>query len=92
MNELWERILGCHVRTKIMPLMALCGFPLIILGLSVFGMAYHVPFWVSQNFDPGYFYYFNALNVALGQPALFVDHPGTPLIMLGAGLLRIIYF
>ncbi len=49
----------------------------------------HVPYWRSSMQDTSYAYAFNALDVAeLKRPAK-VDHPGTTLEMLGAGVLRL---
>ncbi|MFA5880482.1 MAG: hypothetical protein WC860_10020, partial [Candidatus Margulisiibacteriota bacterium] len=43
----------------------------------------------GQHFDPEYAYLFNALNVIHGQAPWHIDHPGTPLQVLGAMVLKV---
>ncbi len=45
----------------------------------------------GQHFDPEYAYLFNALNVIHGIPPWHIDHPGTPLQVLGAIIIKIQY-
>lgn len=46
---------------------------------------------VVSVFDPSWSYLSNALLVAEGRPTFHVDHPGTPLHILGALLLRVLH-
>jgi hypothetical protein len=57
--------------------------PGIVLILS---LAYlnHGPYFLSFNSDPEYAYLFNSLNILRGAAPTHIDHPGTPLQILGA--------
>jgi hypothetical protein len=61
----------------------------LVVGLA----ALHVrdargPFWLGANQDPTYVYLLDALRVAVGAPVVHVNHPGTPVQVLGAAVLR----
>jgi len=45
--------------------------------------------WHAINYDPAYAYLFNGLNIATGKPPYHVDHPGTPVQMWTAILIRL---
>jgi hypothetical protein len=47
------------------------------------------PFWVWSNLDPDYFYLFDALHLVIGEPPGHIPHPGVPVDMLGALVLRL---
>jgi hypothetical protein len=49
------------------------------------------PYWLSHNLDPEYNYLLNGLNLAEGHAAGHYDHPGTPVQMLGAVVLRLVH-
>ncbi len=49
------------------------------------------PYWVGSNLDPEYAYLLNALNILNGRAPAHIDHPGTPLQLLGAGVLWVSY-
>ena len=49
------------------------------------------PFYLAIHYDPDYVYLFNALNVATLAAPDHVDHPGIPLHILGAALLRLLH-
>ncbi len=42
------------------------------------------PFWLAGDSDPDYPYLLNSLNLSKGQAIGHIDHPGTPVQMLGA--------
>jgi hypothetical protein len=46
------------------------------------------PFWMWYSLDPDYFYVLDSLNLALGQTPGHVHHPGTPVQVLGAVVMR----
>src|SRR6476646_430590 len=46
------------------------------------------PFYLGTNYDPDYAYLFNALNLAVFHPPRHIDHPGTPVQVVGALVLR----
>jgi hypothetical protein len=75
----------------------LVSYLLLLLMPMVYGITYKVigdqngPYWFTPNQDPDYAYFFNALNVLnLNTPA-HTDHPGTPLQILGAVVIKITY-
>ena len=47
------------------------------------------PFWMWSNLDPDYFYVFDSLNIANLDWPVAIHHPGTPLQVLGALILKI---
>jgi hypothetical protein len=49
------------------------------------------PFYLANYYDPDYVYLFNALNVATLTAPDHVDHPGIPLHILGAALVRLLH-
>jgi|GEM_PF-990159 len=49
------------------------------------------PYWLGTNLDPEYVYLLNALNMAEFQQVKHIDHPGTPVQVLGAVTLRIVH-
>jgi hypothetical protein len=46
------------------------------------------PLWMGGSVDPTYAYVLNALLVAEGRPPAQATHPGTPLQVMGAGVLH----
>lgn len=46
------------------------------------------PFWLGENLDPGYAYLLNSLNVADYHRPYFIGHPGTPVHLVGGGVIR----
>jgi hypothetical protein len=45
-------------------------------------------YWLATRSDPEYIYLLNALNIANLQPPGYIDHPGTPVHLMGAIVLR----
>jgi len=45
------------------------------------------PFWQGEFYDPNYQYLLNSLLLLEGQTPGHIDHPGTPVQIIGAGLL-----
>ncbi len=70
-------------------LVAIAAIPalLIALGMGLGGTRGEL--WLGQNYDPSYLYLFGALRLAEGEATSFVDHPGVPVQLLGAGVLRL---
>ncbi len=69
-------------------ILALLAIPLLIAGMSIHMRDTRGPFWLGLNSDPDYAYLFNSLNLCVGVPPWHVDHPGTTLQVLGAGVIR----
>ncbi|MEK7269832.1 MAG: hypothetical protein AAB215_02690, partial [Planctomycetota bacterium] len=49
------------------------------------------PFWLGTRSDPEYAYLLNSLNLAHGKGPEHVDHPGTPVQVFGAAVLRVVH-
>ncbi|HEV2764337.1 MAG TPA: hypothetical protein VGV38_15260, partial [Pyrinomonadaceae bacterium] len=67
---------------------------LLALPLALLASAFSLrdaggPYWLSSNLDPSYAYLFNSLNLANLRRPEHTDHPGTPVQMAGAGLIRL---
>jgi hypothetical protein len=65
--------------------------PVLLFSLTMIMSALNGPFYLGPNLDPEYAYLFNSLDVAdLSAPG-HVDHPGTPLQVLGAIVILLEY-
>ena len=69
-------------------LVALGLVPVLYAAAGLALKASRGPYWLGTNADPEYAYLFNALRIASGRAPYHIDHPGTPLQMLGAVVLR----
>ena len=68
----------------------------VLLPLSLIPLYFAIrvavgPYFLSGNADPDYAYLCNSLNVALGHAPRHFDHPGTPVQLLGALIIRLGY-
>jgi hypothetical protein len=50
------------------------------------------PYWLGSNSDPEYVYLLNAANLAGLKGVGHIDHPGTPVQVLGAVTIRVVHF
>lgn len=57
--------------------------------LALFMASATGPTYLGINNDPEYAYLLNSLRVAEGHSPTHTDHPGTPLQVLGAGVIRV---
>jgi hypothetical protein len=69
----------------------------LLLMMAVIGFYIYVNFsspasFYSIKYDPEYAYFMNSLLVYKSEPYVYVDHPGTPIELLGSGLLALTYF
>src|SRR5215510_7041448 len=46
------------------------------------------PYWLGANLDPSYAYLLNSLNIADYHRPYFIGHPGTPVHITGAAVIR----
>ena len=69
--------------------LALAAVPLAIGAAHALTARTVTPLWMGGSTDPTYPYVLNALLVAEGRPPALATHPGTPLQVLGAGVLRL---
>lgn len=67
-------------------------FPLLLLVTAVFLNNARGPYWLGSNSDPEYVYLLNAANLAGLKGVGHIDHPGTPVQVLGAVTIRIVHF
>jgi hypothetical protein len=67
---------------------ALLISPAAILAIGVMLKTIRGPAWLAFNIDPEYAYLFNSLLILKGLVPFMVDHPGTPLQILGAVVMR----
>lgn len=69
--------------------LALAAVPLAIAAAHAWTARTVTPLWMGGSTDPTYPYVLNALLVAEGRPPALATHPGTPLQVLGAVVLRV---
>ena len=69
--------------------LALAILPLCLLFSIIFFRMQSGPFWQWLNLDPSYPYLFGALRMADFSFGKMIEHPGTPLQMLGALLIKV---
>lgn len=50
------------------------------------------PFWLSANSDPDYVYLLNSANMAEFEKVGHIDHPGTPVQLIGAVTIRLAHY
>ncbi len=67
-------------------------FPILLIITAVYLNTARGPYWMGANHDPEYVYLLNSLNMAHGEKIGHIDHPGTPVQMLGAVTLRTLHF
>jgi hypothetical protein len=66
--------------------------PLLLVITAIFLNHARGPFWLGTNLDPEYVYLLNSTNLANIKGVGHIDHPGTPVQILGAVTLRVVYF
>ena len=66
--------------------------PLLLVVTAVYLNHARGPYWLGLNLDPDYVYLLNAANMANLDKVSHIDHPGTPVQVLGAVTLRILHF
>lgn len=65
--------------------------PLILVATGLFLNHARGPYWLGNNLDPEYVYLLNGLNLAQLKGVGHIDHPGTPVQMMAALTIRIVY-
>lgn len=71
--------------------LALFVLPLLLWAALCLLRDHSQPFWLWYSFDPDYYYLLNALMLAVGEAPADVFHPGTPVQMVGATVLRLLH-
>lgn len=65
--------------------------PVIYVILSNVFTDVYSPYYLNYHHDPSYVYLLNSLNLATGKFAGHVEHPGTPLHVFGAFVIKIFH-
>lgn len=68
--------------------MSLIIIPAIVVVVGMYLKHVRGPYWLGSNYDPDYAYLMNALNVVERLPIWLIGHPGTPLQVLIALMMR----
>lgn len=63
---------------------------LLIISAAILKAA-RGPYWMGSNYDPDYIYLLNSLNIAHLIGVGHFDHPGTPVQVFGAIIIRLAY-
>lgn len=66
--------------------------PVIMALTTVFLNDARGPYWLGSNSDPEYVYLLNAANLAGLKGVGHIDHPGTPVQVLGAVTIKVVHF
>jgi hypothetical protein len=66
----------------------LLPLPLLVVGTGLVFIEARGPYWLGTNYDPAYPYLFNSLRLARGEPPVLTEHPGTPVQLIGAVVIR----
>ena len=70
---------------------ALAALPLTFVAILFAMRASSLPFWQSFNLDPDYYYLLNGLRIVEGLAPTDVSHPGTPVQMLIAAVIKALH-
>ena len=79
------------IRLKFFKISLLIVIPVLVF-LTAFSIKnYEGPYWLGSNSDPEYVYLLNSLNLSQFRQVQYVDHPGTTLEVLGAGVIKVFH-
>lgn len=70
---------------------ALVVLPLAFVVVLFVMRASSLPFWQSFNLDPDYYYLLNGLRIVEGLPPTDLSHPGTPVQVLIAAVIKALH-
>jgi hypothetical protein len=74
-----------------LPALALWVLPLAFVAVLFVMRASSLPFWQSFNLDPDYYYLLNGLRIVEGLPPTDLSHPGTPVQVLIAAVIKALH-
>lgn len=66
--------------------------PLVLVITAVSLNNARGPYWLGGNLDPEYVYLLNSANLAGLRGVGHIDHPGTPVQLIGAVTIRVVHF
>lgn len=69
----------------------LLAIPAFLLFSSYSRIEQREDIWYGGGYDPAYAYLYNSLNMATFKLSGHIDHPGTPMQVLGGAILKISY-
>ena len=70
---------------------ALAALPLTFVAVLFAMRASSLPLWQSFNLDPDYYYLLNGLRIVEGLAPTDISHPGTPVQMLIAAVIKALH-
>jgi len=73
-----------------MAVLIVVGIPCLVLILSLAWRFATGPFWLGPNSDPAYQYLMNSLYLADHKVPLYFQHPGIPVQLLGAAIIKLL--
>ena len=77
---------------KKISILSLFILPLLLVITAVSLNNARGPYWLAGNLDPEYVYLLNSANLAGLKGVGHIDHPGTPVQVIGAVTLRVVHF
>lgn len=66
--------------------------PAAVIACALMLKAAAGSYWRHPSFEPEYWYLLNALSVAWGKQAVYCDHPGATLHLMGGAVIRITHW
>ncbi len=76
---------------KLLLYIALLVIPAFLIFSSLRRIEQREDIWYGGGYDPAYAYLYNSLNMATFKLSGHVDHPGTPMQVIGGVVLRVSY-
>lgn len=76
---------------KLLIYTALLAIPSFLIFSSLNRIEQREDIWYGGGYDPSYAYLYNSLNMATFRLSGHIDHPGTPMQVIGGVVLRIAY-
>ncbi len=69
----------------------MCVCPALLMVTGLYLRRIRGPYWLGSNSDPEYAYLFNSVLILYGKIPFLIEHPGTPLEVFGAAIVRAVY-
>ena len=80
------------MQIKAKTLLLLSLIPIVVFFSSLYLKEKTGPYYYGHNFDPEYAYLLNSLMILNSQTPYHVDHPGTPLQVLGSLVIQTTFY
>lgn len=72
--------------------LSLVLIPVMIVICSILLKNARGPYYLNLGYDPSYAYLASSLNIATGHTVGHIDHPGTPLQLLGGVIIKLYFY